>query len=180
MPVVRHHLRCLDCPTLVPASLELSCERCGGLYEIDYPRLAEGGIRLPLTALPLGPGRDADDQFRLAGRATSAAGVEAGVSLADGVVQGSRRLHADLRRLERRRDGVRGGLVGQRGRGARRLCRGRPDVGRDLRPRRRAGDQTSADRRCRRHCSYGRRRPGGGRAGRRAICAGTGHSLSLA
>ncbi len=56
MPVVRHHLRCLDCPTLVPASLELSCERCGGLYEIDYPRLAEGGIRLPLTALPLGQG----------------------------------------------------------------------------------------------------------------------------
>lgn len=56
MPVVRHHLRCLDCEALAPASLDLGCERCGGLYEIDYPRLAEGGIRLPLTALPLGQG----------------------------------------------------------------------------------------------------------------------------
>ena len=56
MPVVRHHLRCLDCEALAPASLDLACERCGGLYEIDYPRLAEGGIRLPLTALPLGQG----------------------------------------------------------------------------------------------------------------------------
>ena len=56
MPVVRHHLRCLDCQALAPASLDLACERCGGLYEIDYPRLAEGGIRLPLTALPLGQG----------------------------------------------------------------------------------------------------------------------------
>ena len=56
MPVVRHHLRCLDCEALTPASLELSCERCGGLFEIDYPRLPEGGIRLPLTALPLGQG----------------------------------------------------------------------------------------------------------------------------
>ena len=56
MPVVRHHLRCLDCGALAPASLDISCERCGGLYEIDYPRLPEGGIRLPLTALPLGQG----------------------------------------------------------------------------------------------------------------------------
>lgn len=56
MPVVRHHLRCLDCQALAPASLDLSCERCGGLYEIDYPRLPEGGLRLPLTALPLGQG----------------------------------------------------------------------------------------------------------------------------
>ena len=56
MPVVRHHLRCLDCEALASASLDLACERCGGLYEIDYPRLAEGGIRLPLTALPLGQG----------------------------------------------------------------------------------------------------------------------------
>ena len=56
MPVVRHHLRCLDCEALAPASLDLACERCGGLYEIDYPRLPEGGLRLPLTALPLGQG----------------------------------------------------------------------------------------------------------------------------
>ena len=56
MPVVRHHLRCLDCQALAPASLDLACERCGGLYEIDYPRLPEGGMRLPLTALPLGQG----------------------------------------------------------------------------------------------------------------------------
>jgi len=56
MPVVRHHLSCLSCVALAPASLELSCESCGGLYEIDYPRLPEGGIRLPLTPLPLGQG----------------------------------------------------------------------------------------------------------------------------
>lgn len=56
MPVVRHHLRCLDCEALAPASLDLACERCGGLYEIDYPRLPEGGLRLPLTALLLGQG----------------------------------------------------------------------------------------------------------------------------
>ena len=56
MPVVRHHLRCLDCANEAPASLELSCADCGGLFEIDYPRLPEGGLRLPLTALPLGQG----------------------------------------------------------------------------------------------------------------------------
>lgn len=56
MPVVRHYLRCLDCGVEAPASLALSCGECGGLFEIDYPRLAEGGIRLPLTALPLGQG----------------------------------------------------------------------------------------------------------------------------
>lgn len=56
MPVVRHHLRCLDCETEAPASLELDCADCGGLFEIDYPRLPEGGMRLPLTALPLGQG----------------------------------------------------------------------------------------------------------------------------
>lgn len=56
MPVVRHHLRCLDCETEAPASLELSCAQCGGLFEIGYPRLPEAGIRLPLNALPLGQG----------------------------------------------------------------------------------------------------------------------------
>ena len=56
MPVVRHHLRCLDCRAEAPASLDLSCGRCGGLFEVDYPRLPEGGIRLPLTSLPLGQG----------------------------------------------------------------------------------------------------------------------------
>jgi threonine synthase len=56
MPVVRHHLRCLDCGLEAPASLALACSECGGLFEIGYPRLAEGGIRLPLTALPLGQG----------------------------------------------------------------------------------------------------------------------------
>ena len=56
MPVVRHHLRCLDCPTEAAASLELACADCNGLFEIDYPRLPEGGLRLPLTALPLGQG----------------------------------------------------------------------------------------------------------------------------
>lgn len=56
MPVVRHHLRCLDCETEAPASLELSCAECGGIFEIGYPRLPEGGIRLPLTALTLGQG----------------------------------------------------------------------------------------------------------------------------
>ena len=56
MPVVRHHLRCLDCSTEAAASLDLSCADCGGLFEIAYPRLPEGGLRLPLTALPLGQG----------------------------------------------------------------------------------------------------------------------------
>ena len=56
MPVVRHHLRCLDCGNEAPASLELACADCDGLFEIDYPRLPEGGMRLPLTALPLGQG----------------------------------------------------------------------------------------------------------------------------
>ena len=56
MPVVRHHLRCLDCPTEAAASLEIACADCSGLFEIDYPRLPEGGLRLPLTALPLGQG----------------------------------------------------------------------------------------------------------------------------
>ena len=56
MPVVRHHLRCLDCKAEAPASLELSCAECGGLFEIGYPRLPEGGMRLPLSALPLGQG----------------------------------------------------------------------------------------------------------------------------
>ncbi len=56
MPVVRHHLRCLNCQAEAPASLELACERCGGLFEIAYPRLPEGGLRLPLTPLPLGQG----------------------------------------------------------------------------------------------------------------------------
>ena len=56
MPVVRHHLRCLDCANEAPASLALACADCGGLFEIAYPRLAEGGVRLPLTALPLGQG----------------------------------------------------------------------------------------------------------------------------
>ena len=56
MPVVRHYLRCLDCPTEAAASLELACADCGGLFEIAYPRLPEGGLRLPLTALPLGQG----------------------------------------------------------------------------------------------------------------------------
>ena len=56
MPVVRHHLRCLDCKAEAPASLELSCGECGGLFEIDYPRLPEGGMRLPLNELPLGQG----------------------------------------------------------------------------------------------------------------------------
>ena len=56
MPVVRHQLRCLDCRNEAPASLELSCAECGGLFEIDYPRLPEGGMRIPLTALPLGQG----------------------------------------------------------------------------------------------------------------------------
>ena len=56
MPVVRHHLRCLDCSTEAAASLELACADCGGLFEIAYPRLPEDGLRLPLTALPLGQG----------------------------------------------------------------------------------------------------------------------------
>ena len=56
MTVVRHHLRCLDCGTETPTSLELSCRECGGLFEVDYPRLPEGDIRLPLAALPLGQG----------------------------------------------------------------------------------------------------------------------------
>ena len=56
MPVVRHHLRCLDCPAEAPASLELACESCGGLFEIAYPRLPEGGLRQPLVELPLGQG----------------------------------------------------------------------------------------------------------------------------
>ena len=56
MPVVRHHLRCLDCQAEAPASLQLSCGECGGLFEIDYPRLPEGGMRLPLSELPLGQG----------------------------------------------------------------------------------------------------------------------------
>ena len=56
MPVMRHHMRCLDCGAEAGASLELSCAQCGGLFEIAYPRLAEGGVRLPLTALPLGQG----------------------------------------------------------------------------------------------------------------------------
>lgn len=56
MPVVRHHLRCLDCGAETRSSLELSCGECGGLFEIAYPRLAEGGVRLPLNPLPLGQG----------------------------------------------------------------------------------------------------------------------------
>ena len=56
MTVVRHHLRCLDCGTETPTSLELSCRECGGLFEVDYPRLPEGDIRLPLAPLPLGQG----------------------------------------------------------------------------------------------------------------------------
>ena len=56
MPVVRHHLRCLDCGLEAAASLALSCSECGGLFEIGYPRLPEGGLRLPLTPLPLGQG----------------------------------------------------------------------------------------------------------------------------
>ena len=56
MPVVRHHLRCLDCGDQAPASLALACASCGGLFEIDYPRLPEGGVRLPVTPLQLGQG----------------------------------------------------------------------------------------------------------------------------
>ncbi|MYF21558.1 MAG: pyridoxal-phosphate dependent enzyme [Chloroflexi bacterium] len=56
MPVVRHHFRCLDCGAETAASLELACGACGGLFEIAYPRLPEGGLRLPLTPLPLGQG----------------------------------------------------------------------------------------------------------------------------
>ncbi len=56
MPVVRHHFRCLDCGVEAGASLELACGECGGLFEIAYPRLPEGGMRLPLTPLPLGQG----------------------------------------------------------------------------------------------------------------------------
>ncbi len=56
MPAVRHHLRCLDCELEIGASLDLSCAQCGGLFEIAYPRLPEGGLRLPLTPLPLGQG----------------------------------------------------------------------------------------------------------------------------
>ena len=69
MPVVRHHLRCLDCEALAPASLDL-CLRDAAADSTkstirDWP---EGGIRLPLTALPLGQGIYADDQLRLARR----------------------------------------------------------------------------------------------------------------
>ena len=56
MPVVRHHLHCLDCGAEAVASLELACASCGGLFEVDYPRLPEGGIRLPFEPLPLGQG----------------------------------------------------------------------------------------------------------------------------
>ncbi len=56
MPVARHHLRCLDCGAETAASLELACVQCGGLFEIAYPRPPEGGVRLPLAALPLGQG----------------------------------------------------------------------------------------------------------------------------
>jgi len=34
----------------------LACAECGGLFEVAYPRLPEGGLRLPLTPLPLGQG----------------------------------------------------------------------------------------------------------------------------
>ena len=56
MPVVRHHLRCLECDVESPASLNLACDECGGLFEVAYPRLPEGGLRLPFHPLPLGQG----------------------------------------------------------------------------------------------------------------------------
>ena len=56
MPVVRHYLRCLGCPDEMGASLRIACARCGGLFEVAYPRLPEGGVRLPLTPLALGQG----------------------------------------------------------------------------------------------------------------------------